>query len=80
MLKEVDAEINYLSQVQTSLNQLQNQQSSSSEDLQALEEIKEELIQQGYLEAERQETDKVDRDSQPYRYSCAFRIRNLGRA
>ena len=70
LLKEVDAEINYLSQVQTALNQLENQQSSSSEDLQALEEIKEELIQQGYLEAERQETDKVDRDSQPYRYTA----------
>ena len=70
LLKEVDAEINYLSQVQTALNQLENQQqSSSSEDLQALEEIKEELIQQGYIEAERQETDKTDRDSQPYRYT-----------
>ena len=71
LLKEVDAEINYLSQVQTSLNQLENQkQSGSAEDLQALEEIKEELIQQGYLEAERQESNKTDRDSQPYRYSA----------
>ena len=71
LLEEVNAEINYLSQVQTSLNQLQSQQhSGSSEDLQALEEIKEELIQQGYLEAERQESDKTDRDSQPYRYTA----------
>ena len=70
LLEDVNAEINYLSQVQTSLNQLQNQkQSGSTEDLQALEEIKEELIQQGYIEAERQEIDEVDRDSQPYRYT-----------
>ena len=71
LLAEVDAEINYLSQVQTALNQLQSQkQTGSTEDLQALAEIKEELIQQGYLEAERQETNKVDRDSQPYRYTA----------
>ena len=71
LLAEVDAEINYLSQVQTALNQLQSQkQTGSSEDLQALAEIKEELIQQGYLEAERQETNKVDRDSQPYSYTA----------
>lgn len=71
LLAEVDAEINYLSQVQTSLNQLQNQkQTGSTEDLQALAEIKAELIQQGYLVAERQESNKVDRDSQPYRYTA----------
>ena len=71
LLKEVDAEIDYLSQVQTSLDRLQSEkQSGSTEDLQALEEIKEELIQQNYLVAERQENDrKVDRDSQPYRYT-----------
>ena len=71
LLAEVDAEINYLSQVQTSLNQLQNvKQSGSSEDLEALEEIKEELIQQDYLVAERQQSNKIDRDSQPYRYTA----------
>lgn len=71
LLAEVDGEINYLSQVQTSLNQLQNEnQSGSSEDLEALEEIKEELIQQNYLVAERQESNKIDRDSQPYRYTA----------
>ena len=71
LLAEVDGEIDYLSQVQTSLNQLQNEkQSGSSEDLEALEEIKEELIQQDYLVAERQESNKVDRDSQPYRYTA----------
>ena len=71
LLAEVDGEIDYLSQVQTSLNQLQNEkQSGSSEDLEALEEIREELIQQGYLVAERQESNKIDRDSQPYRYTA----------
>ena len=71
LLAEVDGEINYLSQVQTALNQLQNQQQTgSSEDLQALDEIKEELIQQEYLVADRQESNKVDRDSQPYRYTA----------
>ncbi|MGF1588383.1 MAG: NFACT family protein [Pleurocapsa sp.] len=72
LLKEVDAEINYLTQVQTALNQLQSDnQTGSTEDLQALEEIKEELIQQGYMAAERQgDTHKIDRDSQPYRHTA----------
>lgn len=73
LLAEVDAEINYLVQVQTSLNQLQSEQETtgSSEDLEALEEIKEELIQQNYLTAERQgDGRKVNRDSQPYRYTA----------
>ncbi len=73
LLAEVDAEIHYLVQVQTSLNQLQREQQTtgSSEDLEALEEIKEELIQQNYLTAERQgDSRKVDRDSQPYRYTA----------
>lgn len=71
LLEEVDAEIDYLSQVQTALNQLETQQTGSSEDLQALEEIREELIQQDYLTAQRQGDDrKVDSDSQPYRYTA----------
>ena len=69
LLAEVDAEINYLTQVQTALNQLQSENIGSSEDLQALAEIKEELIQQEYLAAERQGDErKIDQDSQPYRY------------
>jgi predicted ribosome quality control (RQC) complex YloA/Tae2 family protein len=68
LLADVDSEINYLSQVQTALNQLQSENTGSTEDLQALVEIKEELIQQEYLIAERQESDrKEDQDSQPYR-------------
>ena len=87
LLAEVDAEINYLSQVQTALNQLQSENTGSAEDLQALDEIKEELIQQEYLPASK-ESDrtlasrfngsqtrnalarKVDRDSQPYRFTA----------
>jgi predicted ribosome quality control (RQC) complex YloA/Tae2 family protein len=68
LLAEVEAEINYLSQVQTALEQLQNQQ-QTAEDLQALAEIKEELIQQNYLTSERlADNRKIDQDSQPYRY------------
>lgn len=71
LLAEVDAEINYLTQVQTALNQLQSGKIGSSEDLQALAEIKEELIQQKYLTAERQaDQPKIDQDSQPYRYNA----------
>ena len=69
LLAEVDAEINYLSQVQTSLNQLQSENMGSAEDLQALEEIREELIQQGYLTSERQ-VDNPQDESQPYRYTA----------
>ena len=58
LLAEVEGEINYLSQVQTALNQL-GRDTGSSEDLQALDEIKEELIQQGYLTAERQDSDRT---------------------
>ncbi|MGB5714513.1 MAG: NFACT RNA binding domain-containing protein [Waterburya sp.] len=71
LLAEVDAEINYLTQVQTALNHLQSENTFSSEDLQALAEIKEELIQQEYLTAERQGDErKIDQDSQPYRYTA----------
>ena len=68
LLAEVEAEINYLSQVQTALNQLQSETAGSSEDLQALREIRSELVQQEYINPERQgEERKADRDSQPYR-------------
>lgn len=69
LLAEVDAEINYLSQVQTSLNQLQSENMGSAEDLQALAEIREELIQQGYLTSDRQVDNQQD-ESQPYRYTA----------
>ncbi len=70
LLAEVNEEINYLSQVQTSLNQLKNDQ-QTAEDLQALAEIKEELIQQNYLQSDHQgDNRKEDKDSQPYRYKA----------
>ncbi len=70
LLADVDGEINYLSQVQTALNQLQSENTGSSEDLQALAEIKEELIQQKYIIAERQDERQIDQDSQPYRLTA----------
>jgi predicted ribosome quality control (RQC) complex YloA/Tae2 family protein len=71
LLTDVESEIDYLSQVQTALNQLQSENTGSTEDLQALAEIKEELIQQEYIIAERQESDRqIDRDSQPYRLTA----------
>ena len=72
LLAEVEAEMNYLSQVQTALNQLQDTKAAGrKEDLQALQEIKAELIQQGYLNSERQSDErKGEKDSQPYRYTA----------
>lgn len=71
LLAEVNAEINYLSQVQTALKQLKDEADTqgNSEDLQALEEIREELIQQQYFAAEREGSrGKAAQESQPYRY------------
>ncbi|WP_066384135.1 MULTISPECIES: NFACT family protein [unclassified Anabaena] len=48
LLEEVQAEINYLEQVEAALSQIENYQ--TAEDLQALEEIRDELIGQKYLE------------------------------
>lgn len=48
LLAEVKAEINYLEQVEAAISQIENYQ--TAEDLQALEEIREELIGQKYLE------------------------------
>lgn len=71
LLAEVNAEINYLSQVQISLSQLKDEANTqgNSDDLQALEEIREELIQQQYFAAEREgNRGKAAQESQPYRY------------
>ncbi len=65
LLKAVVAEINYLQQVQTNLEQLESYQ--QKEDLQALEEIREELIEQNYLQTERT-SPKTQDNSQPHRY------------
>jgi len=69
LLQEVEVEINYLSQVQTALSQLQINKRTGIEDLQALAEIKDELVQQNYMTAKHQGDErKIDKDSQPYRY------------
>ena len=51
LLDEVQAEIAYLQQVETALQQLEPQSTRQSEalDLEAIEDIRDELIQQGYL-------------------------------
>ncbi|MEM9274378.1 MAG: NFACT RNA binding domain-containing protein [Cyanobacteria bacterium P01_F01_bin.143] len=64
LLQEVEAEINYLQQIQTSLTQISY---SKSEDLEALVEIREELIEQEYLKTNRPLVKSQD-DSQPHRY------------
>ncbi|MBD2505025.1 Rqc2 family fibronectin-binding protein [Anabaena azotica] len=48
LLQEVQAEIDYLEQVEAAISQIDNYQ--TAEDLQALEEIRDELIGQKYLE------------------------------
>lgn len=48
LLKDVQAEIDYLEQVEAAISQIENYQ--TPEDLQALEEIRDELIGQKYLE------------------------------
>jgi predicted ribosome quality control (RQC) complex YloA/Tae2 family protein len=66
LLEEVEAEINYLQQVKTALTQLENR---DNEALSALTEIREELIQQGYLTTEvKYDRTSIESDSQPYRY------------
>ena len=66
LLKEVQEEIQYLEQVEASLTQLDFY--NSPEDLQALQEIREEVIHQGYLDAPEQRSRDVSDASEPYRY------------
>ncbi|AOX01683.1 hypothetical protein BJP34_21580 [Moorena producens PAL-8-15-08-1] len=66
LLKEVQDEIQYLEQVEASLTQLNTY--NTLEDLQTLQEIREELIGQGYLEASAQRSRNLSDVSQPYRY------------
>jgi predicted ribosome quality control (RQC) complex YloA/Tae2 family protein len=66
LLEAVEAELHYLQQVKTALTQLEN---CDIEDLSALTEIREELIQEGYLTAEpKSDRTSIEGDSQPYRY------------
>lgn len=66
LLKEVQGEIHYLEQVEAALTQLDTY--STPEDLQTLQEIREELIGQKYLEAPAQRSRDLPDVSQPYRY------------
>ena len=66
LLKEVQAEIQYLEQVEASLAQLDTYK--TSDDLQTLQEIREELIQQRYLDAPEQRSRAITDVSEPYRY------------
>jgi predicted ribosome quality control (RQC) complex YloA/Tae2 family protein len=66
LFKEVLSEINYLEQVEASLTQLETYH--DPEDLETLEEIKEELIHQKYIEPKQQRTRTSADESKPYRY------------
>jgi predicted ribosome quality control (RQC) complex YloA/Tae2 family protein len=67
LLAEVTAEITYVEQVEAALLELSSYQ--TSEDLQTLEEIRNELIQQGYLpDPGYGIAAKTDDGSQPHRY------------
>ncbi|MDE5071617.1 MAG: NFACT RNA binding domain-containing protein [Trichodesmium sp. St16_bin4-tuft] len=66
LLAEVQNEIHYLEQVEAFLSQLNNYR--SPEDLQTLEEIREELIQQGILNAPEHHQQNNRKDTEFYRY------------
>jgi len=66
LLAEVMTEIQYLEQVEASLTQVDHYQASA--DLQTLEEIREELIQQGYLDSSTARNRVSTDTSTPYRY------------
>jgi predicted ribosome quality control (RQC) complex YloA/Tae2 family protein len=67
LLGDVLSEIDYLRQVQASLNQIEQYQ--HPDDLQSLREIREELIQQNYLEARQQHGTPMTGESQPHRHT-----------
>ncbi|YAI82514.1 MAG: Rqc2 family fibronectin-binding protein [cyanobacterium endosymbiont of Rhopalodia sterrenbergii] len=66
LLTKVKGEIDYLEQVEESLNQLGIY--DSPQDLQTLQEIREELIQQDYLKSPTQSNFSYLNESQPYKY------------
>jgi predicted ribosome quality control (RQC) complex YloA/Tae2 family protein len=65
LLDEVQAEIHYLEQIEASLEQLVNYQ--NPDDLETLQEIREELIQQNYLSTNREVNQKKEL-SKPHIY------------
>ncbi|WP_016949869.1 NFACT family protein [Anabaena sp. PCC 7108] len=76
LLLEVQAEIDYLEQVEAAISQLDNYQTAA--DLQALEEIRDELIGQKYLEAleyrSRSTTDSPSTNFHRYRTPSGFEV------
>jgi len=66
LLAEVQGEIDYLEQVEAFLSQLDSYR--SAEDLQTLVEIRDELIQQGYLNAPEHHHQDNRKDTEFYRY------------
>lgn len=66
LLEEVQEEIQYLEQVEASLTQLETYK--TSDDLQTLQEIREELIGQRYINAPEQRGRSGTDVSKPYRY------------
>ncbi len=76
LLAEVKAEIEYLEQVEAAIAQIDNYH--STEDLQALEEIREELVQQKYLEdpeyKSRSSTEAVTTNFYRYRTHSGFEV------
>jgi predicted ribosome quality control (RQC) complex YloA/Tae2 family protein len=65
LLKEVEGEISYLENIETNLTQLENYH--NKEDLQTLEEIKEELILQKYIQEEKR-TQNVNNESKAHSF------------
>ncbi|WP_071189552.1 NFACT family protein [Trichormus sp. NMC-1] len=76
LLFEVQAEIDYLEQVEAAISQIDNYQTAA--DLQALEEIRDELIGQKYLEAleyrSRSTTDSPSTNFHRYRTPSGFEV------
>ncbi|GAA6616381.1 NFACT family protein [Scytonema sp. NUACC26] len=76
LLMEVKAEIEYLEQVEAAISQIDSYQ--TPEDLQALEEIREELIQQEYLEdsgyRRRSSTESANTNFHRFRTPSGFEV------
>jgi predicted ribosome quality control (RQC) complex YloA/Tae2 family protein len=66
LLEGVLSEINYLEQVEASLNQVEEYK--HPQDLKTLEEIREELINQGYLEVKQQRSRTTNEEIHPHIY------------
>jgi predicted ribosome quality control (RQC) complex YloA/Tae2 family protein len=68
LLKDVQDEIFYLEEIETAIAQFETYR--TPDDLEALEEIRDELVQEGYLEGSeyRKVSSQQDSETQPYRF------------